>query len=628
MEKSIYTLRLQLHDQAATQVLHVKRRDTARQLRIHLADGAAPYTIAPGCYAMLTAKNARGEAVFADCAIDGDTIVYDVSAAATDVPGELLCQLRLYDKPAAEGAAAQLLHSPRFYILVADTVCTDEDEETLQVQQNALDALVGSAMEAAENANTAAQALRTAAANGEFNGEKGDKGDTGDTGPQGPQGEAGYTPVKGTDYYTEEEKAEFPAAISQDVAALQGYFTKAPFSPVNVLEGVTLTITEGAAWQGSGVVATTQYTSNYAAIDQLIDVLPGYTYKLPTFSGTLYFYDASGSREWINAVTDYTSDWPDVEFTVPAGKTKLGISYLYKVKHFAGILYRLTPTGEETAALPVTMETLALLPENFSDAQTRQLVAPLAGKTIVNFGDSIFGNYTAPNDISTMLADLTGATVYNCGFGGCRMASHPAACYDAFSMYNLADAIATGDFSLQEQALVDGAAKYPGSALVTRFPTTLARLKGIDFAAVDMITIAYGTNDQTGYPMLDSDTNPLSTAHIGGALRYSIEKLLTAYPHIKIFICSPLYRCWNNADGSLNYDSDSPEAAVNGVLLADVIAKEAQVAKEYHLPFIDNYDALGINRVNRYNFFTIADGAHPNTEGLRRIAQHIAKALF
>ena len=50
-------------------------------------------------------------------------------------------------------------------------------------------------------------------------GDKGDKGDTGDTGPQGIQGEAGpagtdgYTPVKGTDYFTEADKTELVNAV-------------------------------------------------------------------------------------------------------------------------------------------------------------------------------------------------------------------------------------------------------------------------------------------------------------------------------------------------------------------------------------------------------------------------------
>ncbi|MBR5543449.1 MAG: collagen-like protein [Oscillospiraceae bacterium] len=52
-------------------------------------------------------------------------------------------------------------------------------------------------------------------------GDKGDKGDTGDVGPQGIQGEKGdtgadgYTPRRGEDYWTEEDKTE----IIQDVLA-------------------------------------------------------------------------------------------------------------------------------------------------------------------------------------------------------------------------------------------------------------------------------------------------------------------------------------------------------------------------------------------------------------------------
>ena len=54
-------------------------------------------------------------------------------------------------------------------------------------------------------------------------GPQGEKGDTGATGPAGPQGEkgdtgatgpAGYTPVKGVDYFTEDDKAELAAAAS------------------------------------------------------------------------------------------------------------------------------------------------------------------------------------------------------------------------------------------------------------------------------------------------------------------------------------------------------------------------------------------------------------------------------
>lgn len=68
-------------------------------------------------------------------------------------------------------------------------------------------------------------ALAQAKASGEFKGEKGDtgpqgprgeqgpKGDTGAIGPQGPAGADGKTPVKGTDYYTEEDKTEMVNSV-------------------------------------------------------------------------------------------------------------------------------------------------------------------------------------------------------------------------------------------------------------------------------------------------------------------------------------------------------------------------------------------------------------------------------
>ena len=49
-----------------------------------------------------------------------------------------------------------------------------------------------------------------------YQGEKGDKGATGATGatgPQGPAGADGKTPVKGTDYFTEADKAEMVATV-------------------------------------------------------------------------------------------------------------------------------------------------------------------------------------------------------------------------------------------------------------------------------------------------------------------------------------------------------------------------------------------------------------------------------
>ena len=86
-----------------------------------------------------------------------------------------------------------------------------------------------------------------------------------------------------------------------------------------------------------------------------------------------------------------------------------------------------------------------------------QTEEPFEEKIIVNFGDSIFGNYQdlsgENQSISSMIADMTGATVYNCGFGGCKMAYASGTGHQWFSMVKIADSIASGDFSTQENAI-------------------------------------------------------------------------------------------------------------------------------------------------------------------------------
>lgn len=64
-----------------------------------------------------------------------------------------------------------------------------------------------------ENGDTGATGAKGDKGDKGDRGATGAKGDKGDTGPQGPAGADGHTPVKGTDYWTAEDKA----AIVQDV---------------------------------------------------------------------------------------------------------------------------------------------------------------------------------------------------------------------------------------------------------------------------------------------------------------------------------------------------------------------------------------------------------------------------
>ena len=102
----------------------------------------------------------------------------------------------------------------------------------------------------------------------------------------------------------------------------------------------------------------------------------------------------------------------------------------------------------------------------------------LENKIIVNFGDSIFGNFRAPEDISSYIAEITGAKTYNVGFGGCRMSVHSLPHFDKFCMYRIADAVTTRDFQPQEDAF-DFVPR--GEALPTYFRDSFELLRSIDF---------------------------------------------------------------------------------------------------------------------------------------------------
>ena len=272
---------------------------------------------------------------------------------------------------------------------------------------------------------------------------------------------------------------------------------------------------------------------------------------------------------------------------------------------------------------PTTFE--AYIPSNKvgnSALETPEIYLPLSDKHIVCFGDSIFGNKRTPFGVTDALKEITGATVYNMGFGGCDMASRPSSDWDAFSMYRLAYAIAHNDFSVQDAVDIDNVV-----GMHAYFKTSLALLKTIDFENVDYITIAFGTNDFTGDVVIDNPNNLIDCDTFKGALRYSLQQIITAFPHIKIFVCGQTWRYWLDASNAY-VDSSDEHINGNGDKLTDFVSATKEVAEDYHVPFIDNYYQLGINYYNRTYYFPANDGTHHNYLGAKLIAEHIKHEVF
>lgn len=234
----------------------------------------------------------------------------------------------------------------------------------------------------------------------------------------------------------------------------------------------------------------------------------------------------------------------------------------------------------------------------------------LSGKTVVCFGDSIFGMTRDTTSVPAWAAAFTGAKFYNVGFGGCRMAAHPTSGYAAFSMWALADAVATGTYTTQDAQASSGA---------DYFAQQLAVLKGIDFGSVDTVVIHYGTNDFTGNVAIDNATDDDDTSTLCGALRYALRKIQTAYPKIRVFISLPIYRKWDST-GAETYTN------ANGKKLREFCTALAGVADEFNCPCIDGYKALGINTANASAF--LADGTHLNEHGRQAFGEYIGGCLI
>jgi len=225
----------------------------------------------------------------------------------------------------------------------------------------------------------------------------------------------------------------------------------------------------------------------------------------------------------------------------------------------------------------------------------------LYGKNTVCFGDSItqYGNY--PYKIQKS----TGAKVYNVGFGGCRMAMHEDEGYNSLSMCNVIDSVVSGNFNNMK----DGAIKiYKEYGDDKRDEVEL--LSSIDFATVDIITIAYGTNDFGGKIPLGK-TDSFNKYTFNGAINYTLNKLTSKYPHLKVYLFTPMYRTKMGTSGYENADDYKVEST--GLKLLDYVEACIERSNYWRVHVYDSYRSLGIDFNNSKTY--LRDGLHQTKKG-------------
>ena len=232
----------------------------------------------------------------------------------------------------------------------------------------------------------------------------------------------------------------------------------------------------------------------------------------------------------------------------------------------------------------------------FSEAILFETIIP---KKIAWLGDSISKLKTLPHDVGKMLQ----SEVFDCSVAGSVMCKQTEKNinYETLGFVEISKAIASGDFSAQEQA-VSNLVEAGG----TGYDENLANLKSVNFSTVDYLVALYGTNDWThGVITLEEFKNLMSEA---------IERILTKYPHIKMYFISPIYR----VDGTRTNSQNKR--------LYDYVAAEKEVCEAFNIPFYDLYRGSNINSITA-SYYLNADGLHQNEIGNSLLAEKCYKFL-
>lgn len=218
----------------------------------------------------------------------------------------------------------------------------------------------------------------------------------------------------------------------------------------------------------------------------------------------------------------------------------------------------------------------------------------------VTFGDSLTQLKTYPEKLS----GLTGHTIYDVSFAGSVMSYRTPQELTNLGFRGLVDAIVSGDYSLQEQAVQENE-----SARRENFET----LKGINWEEIDFATILLGTNDfHMATPIGDGeDLN--NHNQFKSAMRYAIETLLSAYPHLQLYFITPIWR----------HDWDIPRS---GHVLTDYCDTIQEVCEMYQIPCLDLFNTSGINKFTK-EMFLRSDEVHTTEKGDTLLAEKIAKFI-
>lgn len=237
--------------------------------------------------------------------------------------------------------------------------------------------------------------------------------------------------------------------------------------------------------------------------------------------------------------------------------------------------------------------------------------------TILALGNDPFSDDRGDFGLAGLIAQKTGATVYNGAFPGSTIAmknpeydsSYPL---DGLSLYWVTASLANQNFDLMEAVVSDLDSDSASEALKT--------LKETDMDTVDDLVLFYDLQDYMGGRIVYDENNLQNLNTCYGALNASIQLIQETWPHIRIFVLSPTYGTFTQGDGT---EIDPSQDDLGNGTLVDYLNWQLEVSRRNGVSFVDTY--YGAVTVDDADCLT--DGYHLNPEGRSRVADRFAQIL-
>lgn len=346
----------------------------------------------------------------------------------------------------------------------------------------------------------------------------------------------------------------------------------------------------------------------------------------------------TGDRDADTTVRD-ASDMDEVDVQEPTRRKKLPINIhivllavvlltfgyiFYKYVNFGQIVEpNENPTEPDNYTAESYDNILALTDEEGN------VIAPDLedGLSIVVFGNGPFAeDRNTGEGLAALLAETTGATVYNCTISGSQLAStlpgnpdmsvNP---WDAFCFYWMS-VYSTGvdviDF--YGQALEALGEDAPPEAAEVR-----ETLSSLDFDTVDVIVIMYDATDYfAGSPAGSTDDIP-AIQSFAGNLKAGLGVLQQYHPNTRIIVMSPTYAFSDRLDEDGSYIS-SDIVRYGQDVLSTYVSKSAESCSEAQVTFVDNF-YVTFNEDNALNY--LRDNMHLNSDGRKKVIERLEYAL-